>query len=257
MGRAPAFTAVAVLTLALAIGANTAVFSLVNAVLLRPLPFPDASGLVVVTESLPALGFPILPFGAPDYEDYGRMQRSFEKVALYQNNRYDLSGAGDAERVTAARVSASLFPVLGVAPALGRTFPGRTGAGVVLITACGSAVSRAPTPSGHAAAGRERNDRRASPPAPRAAAHQRRPAELDPPRPHGHATRGRGGYNYTVIDRLLGVTLEAAIASRHHRAHRAGLPGAHAGVLNGAHLALWRCLRGAVGRAGLLTSWRR
>src|SRR5213083_579117 len=88
----PAFTAVAVVTLALAIGANTAVFSLVNAVLLRPLPFPDASRLVVVTESVPALGFPVLPFGVPDYEDYAHMQRSFESLALYQNGRYDLSG---------------------------------------------------------------------------------------------------------------------------------------------------------------------
>jgi predicted permease len=137
MRRAPAFTAVAVVTLALAIGANTAVFSLVNAVMLRPLPFPDAMRLVVVTESVPALGFPVLPFGVPDYEDYARMQRSFERLALYQNGRYDLSGGGAAERIDGARVSAGVFPVLGVAPQLGRTFTDeedRPGTGVVVIS---------------------------------------------------------------------------------------------------------------------------
>jgi hypothetical protein len=137
MRRAPGFTAVAVVTLALAIGANTAVFSLVNAVLLRPLPFPEPSRLVVVTESVPALGFPVLPFGVPDYEDYARRQRSFESVALYQNARYELGGGGEAERVDAARVSASLFRVLGVAPRLGRTFTeeeDRPGTAVVVIS---------------------------------------------------------------------------------------------------------------------------
>jgi len=137
MRRAPAFTAVAVATLALAIGANTAVFSLVNAVLLRPLPFPEPARLLVVTESVPALGFPVLPFGVPDYEDYARMQRSFESLALYQNARYDLSAGGEAERIAAARVSASLFHVLRVAPLLGRTFTegeDRPGTEVVVIS---------------------------------------------------------------------------------------------------------------------------
>ena len=122
MARAPGFSAVVVLTLALAIGANAAVFALVNGVLLRPLPYPDATRLAVVTESLPALGFPVLPFSAPDFEDYAREQRSFASLAPYSGSEHDLSGDGEAERIPTARVGAGLFGVLGVAPLLGRTF---------------------------------------------------------------------------------------------------------------------------------------
>jgi predicted permease len=122
MARAPAFTAVVVLTLALAIGANTAVFSLVNAVLLRPLPYSEATRLAAVTESLPALGFPVLPFSAPDFEDYAREQRSFTSLAPYTSTEHDLSTDGDAERIPTARVGAALFGVLGVVPRHGRTF---------------------------------------------------------------------------------------------------------------------------------------
>jgi predicted permease len=137
MARAPGFTAVVVLTLGLAIGANTAVFSLVNGVLLRPLPYPDAGRLAVVTESLPALGFPVLPFSPPDYEDYARAQRSFSSVAPYTVSEHDLSAGGEAERIPTARVGAALFGVLGVAPLRGRTFTpeeDRPGANVVVIS---------------------------------------------------------------------------------------------------------------------------
>jgi putative ABC transport system permease protein len=137
MTRAPGFAAVVVLTLALAIGANTAVFSLVNGVLLRPLPFPDAGRLAVVTESLPALGFPVLPFSPPDFEDYARMQRSFAAIAAYTTTEDDLSAGGEAERIPTARVGAALFGVLGVAPRRGRTFTrgeDRPGANVVVIS---------------------------------------------------------------------------------------------------------------------------
>ena len=123
MARAPGFTAVVVATLALAIGANTAVFSLVNGVLLRPLPYPDAGRLAAVTESLPSLGFPVLPFSAPDFEDYARGQRSFQALAPYNTTEHDLAGTtGEAERIRSARVGAALFGVLGVSPARGRTF---------------------------------------------------------------------------------------------------------------------------------------
>ncbi len=137
MGRAPGFSAVAVVTLALAIGANTVVFSLVSAVLLRPLPLPEASQLITVTESAPTLGFPVLPFSAPDYLDFERMQRSFEAIGAYTVGEHDVSGGAEAERVKSAAVTASLFHVLGVAPTLGRTFTAdedRPGAKVVVLS---------------------------------------------------------------------------------------------------------------------------
>ncbi|HXY38154.1 MAG TPA: ABC transporter permease [Vicinamibacteria bacterium] len=136
LARAPAFTAVAVLTLALAIGANTAVFTLVNAALIRPLPLPQPSRLVAVTESAPSLEFPVLPFSAPDYLDYERMQRSFESFGAYTVEDHDVSGGAEAERLKAAAVTAGLFPALGVAPAVGRTFTpeeDRPGSRVVVI----------------------------------------------------------------------------------------------------------------------------
>jgi predicted permease len=137
MARAPGFAAVVGVTLALSIGANTAVFSLVNGVLLRPLPFPDAGRLAVVTESLPALGFPVLPFSPPDFEDYARRQRSFAAIAAYTTTEDDLSAGGEAERIPTARVGATLFGVLGVAPLRGRTFTAeedRPQANVVVIS---------------------------------------------------------------------------------------------------------------------------
>ena len=254
MRRAPAFSAVAVLTLALAIGANTAVFSLVNAVLLRPLPFPDADRLVVITESLPALGFPVLPFGAPDYDDYVRMQRSFETTALYQNNRYDISGAGEAERTTAARVSASLFAVLGVAPALGRTFTAdedRPGSAVVVIShgLWQRRFGGAPTALG-ATLLVDREPRTIvgiMPAAFQFPLHGPRingdPAELWIPAAltdKQRATRGMQ-YNYTVVGRLRpGATLEAATAENRTIAPRIEeqYPARLREILGGSHLSI-------------------
>jgi predicted permease len=116
------FTAVAVITLALGIGANTAIYSIVNAVLLRPLPFLQPSRLALLHEGLPTVGFPRIGFSAPDLTMYQRAEKSFEGVAGYQSKDFELSGAGEPERLTSARVTANLFSVLGVAPALGRAF---------------------------------------------------------------------------------------------------------------------------------------
>jgi putative ABC transport system permease protein len=120
--KSPGFTAVAVLTLALGIGANTTIFSVVNAVLLRPLPFPDSSRLALLYEGFPTLGFAKFGFSAPDLQEYQKAQRSFLGLAAYQNKDYELSGAGEPQRITGARVTANLFSVLGVAPLLGRSF---------------------------------------------------------------------------------------------------------------------------------------
>jgi putative ABC transport system permease protein len=118
--KSPAFTAVAVLTLALGIGANTAIFSAVNAVLLRPLPYPRSDRLVEVT-STAAEG---IRFGVsyPDLLDLRGLTRDFTGVAAYSTQRYNLTGAGDPREIQAAFVTADLFDVLGVHPQIGHAF---------------------------------------------------------------------------------------------------------------------------------------
>ena len=120
LGRAPLFSALVVSTLALAIGANTAIFSVVNAVLLRSLPYSNPDRLVLVNEGLGRMD----PFGfsAPDLVAFRERSRSFDGLAAYRTAEYELSGIDQPERVPAARISASLMDVLGVAPALGRPF---------------------------------------------------------------------------------------------------------------------------------------
>jgi predicted permease len=118
----PGFTAVAVLTLGLGIGANTAIFGVVNAVLLRPLPFKQPSRLLMLFEGIPKLGFPKMGFSAPDFVVFERAQKSFESVGVYQNKYFNISGDGEPERLMAARISSSVFPMLGAEPILGRTF---------------------------------------------------------------------------------------------------------------------------------------
>jgi putative ABC transport system permease protein len=118
--KSPAFTAVAVLTLATGIGANTAIFSAVNAVLLRPLPYPHSDRLVEVTSTTPEG----MRFGVsyPDLLDLRGLTRDFTGVAAYSTERYNLTGAGDPREVQAAFVTADLFDVLGVQPHIGRPF---------------------------------------------------------------------------------------------------------------------------------------
>src|SRR5712664_1736380 len=118
----PGFTAVAVLTLALGIGANTAVFGVMSAVLLRPLPFKQPSRLMMLFEGIPKLGFPKMGFSAPDFAVFERAQKSFESVGAYQNKYFNISGEREPERLMAARISSSVFPMLGAEPMLGRTF---------------------------------------------------------------------------------------------------------------------------------------
>jgi predicted permease len=121
--KSPGFTIVAVLTLALGIGANAAIFSLINAVLLRPLPFANSDRIASISESAVGLGFPQIPFSPPDLHEFMARQRSFELVAAYENDHRELSGDGGAgERIVDTRSSATLFPLLGVQPMLGRGF---------------------------------------------------------------------------------------------------------------------------------------
>jgi predicted permease len=114
-------TLIAVATLALGIGANTAIFSVVNSVLLRPLPFQNSDRLLFILEKLPGFSTSI-PMNAPDFNAFSDRQKSFEQLGIYSNKHFDLSGAGAPERIKGTRVSASVFPLLGIAPLMGRTY---------------------------------------------------------------------------------------------------------------------------------------
>ena len=119
--RSPGFAAVVVLTLGLGIGANTAFFSVVNAVLIRPLGYADADRLVLLYEGF-SKRIDRLPFSALDFDDLRGWQQSFEAVAAYRNVPFEISGGGRPERITAAKVSPDLFRTLGVGPTIGRAF---------------------------------------------------------------------------------------------------------------------------------------
>ncbi|HEV8525028.1 MAG TPA: ABC transporter permease [Terriglobales bacterium] len=121
--KTPGFTAVAVLTLALGIGANTAIFSVVNAVLLRPLPFKDPERLVTVWERNPKVGYDQNTVGPATYHDWRTQNQVFEQVAaIGWVKRANLTGEGMPVRVTTITTSANLFPMMGVAALLGREF---------------------------------------------------------------------------------------------------------------------------------------
>ena len=118
----PGFTAVAVITLALGIGANTAIFSVVRAVLLEPLPFPEPDRLVMMWETDRTDLANINIVSAPNYLDWRRRATSFAETGVWEPLVFNLSGDGEAERVAGIRVSSSAFHMLGVAPLMGRTF---------------------------------------------------------------------------------------------------------------------------------------
>ena len=133
--KRPGFTAVAVITLALGIGANTAIFSVVNAVLLRPLPFKDPDRLVRVWHTPPAKSFPgmtTFSVSAANYIDWKRENHVFERMAIYNYHGFTLTGVAQPQQVDASAVSSGFFETLGVAPIAGRVFtseedqPGRT-----------------------------------------------------------------------------------------------------------------------------------
>src|SRR5688500_10434498 len=113
------FSLVVVATLALTIGATTAVFTVVNGVLLRGLPYRDPAGLVLLQQAFPKMQ---IGFSTPDYLALESRAGFFESVAAFRNREYELSGAEPPERVTVTRASATLFQTLGVQPAIGQAF---------------------------------------------------------------------------------------------------------------------------------------
>src|ERR1700691_5237240 len=118
--KSSGFAAIAVLTLALGIGANTALFSVVNGVLLNPLPYPHSEQLVAVYANTP--GFDQAPVVYLNFLDWQRDTRTFSSMAIYRNQNYNVTGSAEAERLAGYMISASFFPTLGVHPILGRTF---------------------------------------------------------------------------------------------------------------------------------------
>jgi len=121
LGKNPGFTATAVLTLALGIGANSAIFSVVNAVLLRPLPFPAPDRLVMIYATNTKSGDTTDVASYPDFQDWSRA-RSFERLGAFAGGSVTVAGMGSAEYVFGLRVTPTLFETLGVRPALGRGF---------------------------------------------------------------------------------------------------------------------------------------
>ncbi len=118
----PMFTAITLITLAVGIGANTAIFSIVNGVLLKPLPYPDADSLVGVWEAAPGLGIKDLNTSPATYYTFREENRTFQDIGMWQNDSVSVTGIAEPEQVRAMDVTDGLFPILGVQPIRGRWF---------------------------------------------------------------------------------------------------------------------------------------
>lgn len=134
--KAPSFTIIAVVTLSLGIGANTAMFSVVNGVLLRPIPFSEPDRLLKLYTSMPQ--FHQASVSYPNFLDWQQRSRSFEQMAAYRFDNFNLTGEANPERLQGEMASATVFSVLGLTPIVGRTFTHnedrRGGAPVVVLT---------------------------------------------------------------------------------------------------------------------------
>jgi predicted permease len=138
LAKSPGFAAVAILTLALGIGANTAIFSIVNGVLLNPLPFPHPQELTVLYEHTPNDETSSISY--PNFLDWQRTNSTFASMAAYRHEDFNVTASGEPERVRGGMVSAEFFPILGVKPLLGRVFSrdeDRQGAAPVVLLAEG------------------------------------------------------------------------------------------------------------------------
>jgi putative ABC transport system permease protein len=116
----PGFAAVAILTIALGVGASSAIFSVVDAVMLRPLPFADPDRVVMINERAPQ--FPLLSLSAENFRDVCSQAASFQACGAFRNTTFNLSGGTEPQRVIGKMVSANVLPMLGVSPVLGRSF---------------------------------------------------------------------------------------------------------------------------------------
>ena len=118
----PGFALTVMITLGLGIGANATIFSVINAVLLEPLPYQEPDRLIRLWESNPGTGLTEVEVSVPNFQDWQREQSVFEQLAASENATFNLTGTGEPQRVSAAKITANLIPTLGVAPALGRSF---------------------------------------------------------------------------------------------------------------------------------------
>ncbi|HET9801219.1 MAG TPA: ABC transporter permease, partial [Chthoniobacterales bacterium] len=122
LAKSPGFTAIAIATLALAIGANSAVFSLINALLVRPLPYQNPSRIALIWEQFATQGLDRIPCSPPEFLDLKKEFKSGTDLAAFNYAAFNLGGEDVPERITGAVVTPSLFPLLGVEPIKGRTF---------------------------------------------------------------------------------------------------------------------------------------
>src|SRR5437899_21350 len=120
--KRPAFTLIAVITLALGIGANSAIFSVVNAIVLRPLPYRDSERLVVIWGNLHKTGLDEIEVSAPEFNDFTDQCQAFDQISAYTAQGINLTGWAEPERLISASVSANLFVTLGQHAERGRTF---------------------------------------------------------------------------------------------------------------------------------------
>src|ERR1044071_1224676 len=118
--KSKALTAVALLTLALGIGVNSAIFSVVNAIVLRPLPYPRSQDLMVVWGNLHKKGLEEIEISALEFRDFQQQCQAFDQIAAYTSAGLNLTAVDQPERLRGAAISANLFPTLGVQPHLGR-----------------------------------------------------------------------------------------------------------------------------------------
>ena len=122
LGRAPMFSVITLITLAAGVGANTVVFSVLEGVLLQPLPYPHSEELVGVWHTAPGINIPELNMSPSNYFVYREQGHSFQDVGMYQGDFMSVTGVGEPEQVRALNVSDGTLPILGVQPALGRLF---------------------------------------------------------------------------------------------------------------------------------------
>src|SRR5262245_17491236 len=122
LAKAPSLTAIALLTLALGIGANSALFSVVNGVLLSPLPYPEADQLTAIYSVMNV--FERASVSYLNFLDWRKDNRSFSSIAIFRGQDLLLTGSGEGERLRSYMISADFFPTLGVQPILGRVFRG-------------------------------------------------------------------------------------------------------------------------------------
>ena len=146
--KKPLFAVAAILTLALGIGADSAIFTVVNGVLLRPLPFRSPDRLMVLWTYNPRQGFDKDVSSYPNFDDWRRQSTSFDGMSAYIGAGFTLTHAGDPAQIRGAIVTPGFFETLGVAPAVGRTFDAREGGKAAIAspfsaTACGKRVSAA------------------------------------------------------------------------------------------------------------------